>query len=176
MSTLLRNEQIPNGLYTLIDVDGTNSGVKPIAKIREMCEEHDYDCVLVNANVRPGIVRLEEKMDEGKRRYQEKKQAKKATQKQMKTKTYIIDKPLSIQDNDLNRKLNQVISSVMKNYSVTFMFKAFGRYSSGHHWEEIQKRFEESYEYIISHDNISCQSKKESGNTLYAIFRFVNKK
>ena len=176
MSKLLRNEQIPNGLYTLIDIDGTKSGVKPIAKIREICEENDYDCVLVNADVRPGVVRLEEKMDEGKRRYQDKKTSKKQQQKETKTKTYVVDKPLTIQDNDLNRKMNQVISSVRKNYSVTFTFKAFGRYSSGNQWEEILKRFDKCIEYIESHENITLQSKKENENTVFAVFRFTNKK
>jgi len=175
LGNLLKNEKIPSGLYTLIDIDGTNIGVKPIAKIREICEDLECDCVLVNTEVRPGIIKLEERMDESKRKYHEAKNKKKNKQKEMKTKTYKVDKPLAIQENDLNRKMNEVINAVRKNYSVTFMFKAMGRYSDKAHWKDVVKRFDECYDYIMSHENIASQSKKESENTIYAIFRFTTK-
>lgn len=176
MAELLRNEQIPSGLYTLIDVDKTNLGVKPIAKIREMCEEKERDCVLINPTIRPGIVKLEERMDESKRKYQDTKNAKKGKQKEIKTKAYLVDKPLAIQQNDLDRKMNEVINSVLKNYAVTFTFKAMGRYSDEAHWKEVVKRFDECYEYIISRENITAQTKKENENTVYAVFRYTTKK
>lgn len=173
---LLKNEQIPSGLYTLIDIDRTNLGVKPIAKIREICEENEYDCVLVNATIRPGIVKLEERMDESKRKFMESKNAKKSKQKEIKTKSYLVDKPLTIQENDLNRKMNEVINAVRKNYSVTFTFKAMGRYADQNHWKDVVKRFEVCYDYIMSHENITSQTKKENENTIYAIFRYTTKK
>jgi translation initiation factor IF-3 len=173
---LLKNEQIPSGLYTLIDIDRTNLGVKPIAKIREICEENEYDCVLVNSNVRPGIVKLEERMDESKRKYQEAKNAKKNKQKEIKSKSYTVDKPLTIQENDLNRKMNEVINAVRKNYSVTFTFKAMGRYADQHHWKDVVKRFDTCYDYIMSHENITSQTRKENENTIYAVFRYTTKK
>ncbi len=176
MAELLRNEQIPSGLYTLIDIDRTNLGVKPIAKIREICEDQECDCVLINPNIRPGIVKLEERMDESKRKYQESKNAKKNKQKEIKTKSYMVDKPLAIQQNDLDRKMNEVINSVRKNYSVTFTFKAMGRYSDQMHWKDVVKRFDECYDYIVSHENITSQTKKENENTIYAVFRYTTKK
>ena len=133
LAELLRNEQIPSGLYTLIDIDRTNLGVKPIAKIREICEDRECDCVLVNKDVRPGIVKLEERVDENKRKYQDSKESKKGKQKDIKTKSYTVDKPMTIQQNDLDRKMNEVINAVRKNYSVTFTFKAMGRYSDNSH-------------------------------------------
>ena len=176
MADLLRNEQIPSGLYTLIDIDRTNLGVKPIAKIREICEDQECDCVLINPNIRPGVVKLEERMDESKRKYQESKNTKKSKQKEVKSKSYLVDKPLAIQQNDLDRKMNEVINSVRKNYSVTFTFKAMGRYSDEAHWKEVVKRFDECYDYITSHENIISQTKKENENTIYAVFRFTTKK
>jgi len=173
---LLRNENIPSGLYRLIDIDKTDLGVKPIAKIRELCVERECDCVLINPSVRPGVVKLEERMDESKRKYQESKNAKKSKQKEVKTKSYLVDKPLAIQQSDLDRKMNEVINSVRKNYSVTFTFKALGRYADEAHWKEVVKKFDECYEYIISHENIISQTKKENENTVYAIFRFTSKK
>lgn len=133
MADLLKNEQIPSGLYTLIDIDRTNLGVKPIAKIREICEDQECDCILINPDIRPGIVKLAERMDESKRKYQQAKNAKKSKQKEIKTKSYTVDKPLAIQQNDLDRKMNEVISAVRKNYSVTFTFKAMGRYADQMH-------------------------------------------
>lgn len=176
MADLLRNEQIPSGLYTLIDIDRTNLGVKPIAKIREICEDRECDCILINPNIRPGIVKLEERMDDSKRKYQESRDSKKNKQKEIKTKSYTVDKPLAIQQNDLDRKMNEVINSVRKNYSVTFTFKAMGRYSDEAHWKEVVKRFNECHEYIVSNDNITSQTKKENENTIYAIFRYTTKK
>lgn len=176
MSDFLRNEQIPSGLYKLIDLDKTDLGIKPIAKIREICEEKECDCVLVNSTVKPGIVRLEGKEDDSKKKYLKSKQSRKNKPKEVKTKTYVIDKPLTIQQNDLDRKMNEIIKSVKKNYSVTLTFKAFGRYSSGDQWEDIKIRFEESCDYILGSENIMCQNKRESDNTLQAIFRFTNKK
>lgn len=176
MSEQLRNEKIPSGLYTLIDVDGSNLGVKPIAKIREMGEESDYDCVLVNNSVRPGIVRLQEKMDEGKRKYQESKAARKNKQKAIKTKEFRVDRPLTIQQHDLDRKMNQVINAVKKNYSVTFTFRAMGRYADENHWGDVVAKFEECFEYISSDENVQVVSKKEAENRIHAIFRYTNKK
>ena len=175
MAELLKNEQIPSGLYTLIEIDGTKLGVKPIAKIREICEDQECDCVLINPNVRPGIIKLEERMDESKRKYQESKKARKNKQKETKKKSYTVDKPLVIQQNDLDRKMNEVINAVRKNYSVTFTFKAMGRYADQLHWKDVVKRFNECYDYIASHENIATLVKKENENTIYAIFRFTTK-
>lgn len=172
----LRNENIPSGLYRLYDIDNTDLGIKPIAIIREMCEDRNYDCILVNADVRPGIVRLEEKIDDSKRKYLESKQSRKQKQKEIKTKTYVIDKPLAIQQNDLNRKMNEVINAVRKNYSVTFTFKAMGRYAEENTFKEVEKRFDECYEYIMSHENVSGLGKKISNNTVNAVFRYTTKK
>lgn len=176
MAELLKNEQIPSGLYTLIDIDKTNLGVKPIAKIREICENRECDCILINPDVRPGIVKLEERMDDSKRKYLSSKNNKGNKQKEVKTKSYTVDKPLTIQQNDLDRKMNEVVNAVRKNYSVTFTFKAFGRYSDEAHWLDVVKRFEECYNYIISHENVTSQTKKENENTIYAIFRYTTKK
>jgi translation initiation factor IF-3 len=160
----------------LIDIGRTNLGVKPIAKIREICEEQECDCILINQEVRPGIVKLAERMDESKRKYQQAKNAKKNKQKVMKNKAYTVDKPLSIQQHDLDRKMNETINAVRKNYSVTFTFKAMGRYSDATHWKDVVKRFNECYDYIMSHENITSMTKKENENTIYAIFRFTTKK
>ena len=66
---MLKNNEIPNGIYKVIDQDGTLIGIMPIPRVLQEAAKRNVDAILVNDSVKPGIIKLQEQIDENKQKY-----------------------------------------------------------------------------------------------------------
>ncbi|WCA22650.1 translation initiation factor IF-3 [Candidatus Phytoplasma oryzae] len=120
----LFNDQIPQGEYLVLDENGNKLGVLEKSEIVKLSEEKEIDMVLINTNSNPKVIRL---MDFSRFRYQQQKKMKEISKKQK----VIIIKEIrinpNIENNDLNIKINKVISFLSKGFKVKFIIRFRGR-------------------------------------------------
>ena len=99
------NDQIRRPRVQLIDVDGNNLGVVVISEARRMADEALLDLVEINGKVDPPICKI---VDYGKLKYERSKKEQQARKKQHSQKIKEVRFSLSIEENDLQTKINQI--------------------------------------------------------------------
>lgn len=85
----------------MIDENGDQLGVVPIAKALELADEKDRDLVKIAPGARPPVCKI---MDYGKHKYEQAKKDKDARKKQKTQQVKEIRLSLNIEDNDIKTK------------------------------------------------------------------------
>ena len=101
---LLINNEIQDKEVRLIDVDGEQVGVVPIAQARKLAEDRDLDLVQVAPQANPPVCRV---MDYGKHLYEQAQREKEARRNQKVVETKEVRLSVKIDTHDFNTKMNQ---------------------------------------------------------------------
>ncbi|MBN2797149.1 MAG: translation initiation factor IF-3 [Clostridia bacterium] len=95
------NEEIRDREVRLIDENGDQLGVVPIAKALELAEERERDLVKIAPGAKPPVCKI---MDYGKHKYEQAKRDKDARKKQKTQQVKEIRLSLNIEENDIKTK------------------------------------------------------------------------
>lgn len=152
------NQDLPEGVYRLISLDGTTLGIMPKARVLQIANEKKLDAVLMNGTIKPGIVKL---FDYEKAVYDNKKFKKQKTER-IKLKQMEFDNPM-IQENDLKVKIGKIREWLEKGDNVQIAFRIKGRMNDARHIPMIEQIMEK---IELSVNDIGyVKSKEKNGKT-----------
>ena len=108
----------------LIDASGTNHGVVPIEKARDLASEAELDLVEVAPNAKPPVCRI---MNYDKFRYEQKKKLQEAKKKQTTIETKEVKFRPKTEEHDLNFKIKHIRKFLGQKNKVKITMRFRGR-------------------------------------------------
>jgi translation initiation factor IF-3 len=118
------NESIRAREVRLIGVDGSQLGIKPLKEALRLAQEANLDLVNVAPQAKPPVCRI---MDYGKYRYEQSKREKEARKNQKIIQVKEVRLSPSIEENDVQTKLNNVKKFLQKGNKVKLTIRFRGR-------------------------------------------------
>ena len=120
----LINEEIKDKEVRVIDSDGAQLGIMPIAQAMRTAEERNLDLVNIAPQATPPVCRI---MDYGKYRFEQAKREKEARKNQKIVEVKEIRMSLNIDIHDFNTKANQAIKFIQAGDKVKVSVRFRGR-------------------------------------------------
>jgi translation initiation factor IF-3 len=118
------NEAIRAREVRLIGVDGTQLGIKSLREALQLAQEANLDLVNVAPQAKPPVCRI---MDYGKYRYEQSKREKEARKNQRIIQVKEVRLSPTIEENDMQTKLNSVRKFLQKGNKVKLTIRFRGR-------------------------------------------------
>ena len=150
------NEEIRDREVRVIDSDGTQLGIMPIAEAMRLADEKNTDLVKIAPQAKPPVCKI---MDYGKYRFEQAKREKEAKKNQRVIEIKEVRLSLNIDTHDFETKANQAIKFLKSGNRVKVSIRFRGREMA--HPElgsNIMKRFTEA---VASVGNVEKQPKME---------------
>ena len=142
------NEEIRDREVRVIDSDGTQLGIMPIAEAMRLADEKNTDLVKIAPQAKPPVCKI---MDYGKYRFEQAKREKEARKNQKVIDIKEIRLSLNIDTHDFNTKLSHAKKFIASGNKVKVSIRFRGR-EMGHPeiGSEIMKRFAASCEDVAN--------------------------
>ncbi|KAJ1957660.1 hypothetical protein GGI12_004962 [Dipsacomyces acuminosporus] len=118
---LPRDEEIQSAMITLISLDGTIEGIRPLSQVLNELDREQYTLMMVNAQEQPPACRVFSRKILYEREKQAKKQKKLASKSS--SKPQIIQLNANIGDHDLGIKLKKTLGLLEKGKRVTIVIE-----------------------------------------------------
>ncbi len=118
------NEEIRDKEVRVIDSDGTQLGVMPIAEAMRLAEEKNTDLVKIAPQAKPPVCKI---MDYGKYRFEQAKREKEAKRNQRVIEVKEVRLSLNIDTHDFETKANQAIKFLKSGNRVKVSIRFRGR-------------------------------------------------
>lgn len=118
------NEEIRDREVRLIDENGDQLGVVPIAKAMELAEERERDLVKIAPGAKPPVCKI---MDYGKHKYEQAKREKEARKKQQTQQVKEIRLSLNIEEHDIQTKAKNAAKFLSKGDKLKVSLRFRGR-------------------------------------------------
>lgn len=118
------NEEIRDKEVRVIDSDGTQLGVMPIAEAMRLAEEKNTDLVKIAPQAKPPVCKI---MDYGKYRFEQAKREKEAKKNQRVIEIKEVRLSLNIDTHDFETKVNQAIKFLKSGNRVKVSIRFRGR-------------------------------------------------
>ena len=118
------NEEIRDKEVTVIDSDGTQLGVMPIAEAMRLADEKNTDLVKIAPQAKPPVCKI---MDYGKYRFEQAKREKEAKKNQRVIEIKEVRLSLNIDTHDFETKANQAIKFLKSGNRVKVSIRFRGR-------------------------------------------------
>lgn len=136
------NEQIRDREIRLVDSDGSQLGVMPLQKARELAEQRNLDLVKIAPQATPPVCKI---IDYGKFRFEQSKREKEQRKNQRTVEIKEVRLSLNIDTHDFETKRNHVVRFIGEGNKVKASIRFRGR-EMGHPelGQEIMRRFAES--------------------------------
>ncbi len=145
------NSQIRATEIRLLDAEGENLGVFPLAEAMEMAKAQGVDLIEVNAMARPVIGKL---MDFGKYQYEQKKKAQKAKGGAKATETKSLQIKIGTGDHDLELKAKTASKWLKEGHRIKVELFLRGR-SKGMDQAFLRERLDRVLHFITEHYKIA---------------------
>lgn len=139
---LQTNEQIRDREIRLVDSDGSQLGVMPLQKARELAEQRNLDLVKIAPQATPPVCKI---IDYGKFRFEQSKREKEQRKNQRTVEIKEVRLSLNIDTHDFETKRNHAVRFIGEGNKVKASIRFRGR-EMGHPelGQEIMRRFAES--------------------------------
>ena len=136
------NEQIRDREIRLVDSDGSQLGVMPLQKARELAEQRNLDLVKIAPQATPPVCKI---IDYGKFRFEQSKREKEQRKNQRTVEIKEVRLSLNIDTHDFETKRNHAVRFIGEGNKVKASIRFRGR-EMGHPelGQEIMRRFAES--------------------------------
>lgn len=136
------NEQIRDREIRLVDSDGSQLGVMPLQKARELAEQRNLDLVKIAPQATPPVCKI---IDYGKLRFEQSKREKEQRKNQRTVEIKEVRLSLNIDTHDFETKRNHAVRFIGEGNKVKASIRFRGR-EMGHPelGQEIMRRFAES--------------------------------
>ena len=136
------NEQIRDREIRLVDSDGSQLGVRPLQKARELAEQRNLDLVKIAPQATPPVCKI---IDYGKFRFEQSKREKEQRKNQRTVEIKEVRLSLNIDTHDFETKRNHAVRFIGEGNKVKASIRFRGR-EMGHPelGQEIMRRFAES--------------------------------
>ena len=136
------NEQIRDREIRLVDSDGSQLGVMPLQKARELAEQRNLDLVKIAPQATPPVCKI---IDYGKFRFEQSKREKEQRKNQRTVEIKEVRLSLNIDTHDFETKRNHAVRFIGEGNKVKASIRYRGR-EMGHPelGQEIMRRFAES--------------------------------
>ncbi len=136
------NEQIRDREIRLVDSDGSQLGVMPLQKARELAEQRHLDLVKIAPQATPPVCKI---IDYGKFRFEQSKREKEQRKNQRTVEIKEVRLSLNIDTHDFETKRNHAVRFIGEGNKVKASIRFRGR-EMGHPelGQEIMRRFAES--------------------------------
>lgn len=118
------NEEIRDKEVRVIDTDGTQLGVMPIAQAMSLAEQKNTDLVKIAPQAKPPVCKI---MDYGKYRFEQTKREKEAKKNQRVIEVKEVRLSLNIDTHDFETKVNQAIKFLKSGNRVKVSVRFRGR-------------------------------------------------
>lgn len=118
------NEEIRDKEVRVIDSDGTQLGVMPIAQAMSLAEEKNTDLVKIAPQAKPPVCKI---MDYGKYRFEQAKREKEAKKNQRVIEIKEVRLSLNIDTHDFETKVNQAVKFLKSGNRVKVSIRFRGR-------------------------------------------------
>lgn len=118
------NEEIRDKEVRVIDTDGTQLGVMPIAQAMSLAEEKNTDLVKIAPQAKPPVCKI---MDYGKYRFEQAKREKEAKKNQRVIEIKEVRLSLNIDTHDFETKVNQAVKFLKSGNRVKVSIRFRGR-------------------------------------------------
>jgi translation initiation factor IF-3 len=145
------NSQIRATEIRLLDAEGENLGIFPLAEAMEMAKNQGVDLIEVNAMARPVIGKL---MDFGKYQYEQKKKAQKAKGGAKATETKSLQIKIGTGDHDLELKAKTASKWLKEGHRIKVELFLRGR-SKGMDQAFLKERLDRVLHFITEHYKIA---------------------
>lgn len=145
------NSQIRATEIRLLDAEGENLGIFPLAEAMEMAKAQGVDLIEVNAMARPVIGKL---MDFGKYQYEQKKKAQKAKGGAKATETKSLQIKIGTGDHDLELKAKTASKWLKEGHRIKVELFLRGR-SKGMDQAFLRERLDRVLHFITEHYKIA---------------------
>jgi len=145
------NSQIRATEIRLLDAEGENLGIFPLAEAMEMAKSQGVDLIEVNAMARPDIGKL---MDFGKYQYEQKKKAQKAKGGAKATETKSLQIKIGTGDHDLELKAKTASKWLKEGHRIKVELFLRGR-SKGMDQAFLRERLDRVLHFITEHYKIA---------------------
>lgn len=150
------NNQIRATEVRVIDVEGTNFGVLPIADALALAQERGVDLIEISPMAKPPICKL---MDYGKFQYEQKKKAQKAKAGAKTTETKSIQIKVGTGDHDLELKAKNASAWLKEGHRIKVELYLRGR-SKGMEDKFLRERLDRVLHFITEHYKIAEPHKR----------------
>lgn len=147
------NERIRSKEVRLIDENGTNHGVVPTNKARDMADEAGLDLVLISPNQEPPVAKI---LDYGKYKYEMAKRAKEAKKKQHVVEVKEVKVRYKIDVHDYEVRLKSIRKFISQGNKVKVVVMLRGR-----EMQHSNLAFELAQRFIKDLENDSIQIEKK---------------
>lgn len=138
------NEEIRDREVRVIDSDGTQLGIMPIAEAMRLADEKNTDLVKIAPQAKPPVCKI---MDYGKYRFEQAKREKEAKKNQRVIEIKEVRLSLNIDTHDFETKANQAIKFLKSGNRVKVSIRFRGREMAHPQIGEVSmKRFAEACE------------------------------
>lgn len=136
------NEQIRDKEVRVVDADGSQLGVMPLAKAKELAAQRDLDLVKIAPQATPPVCKI---IDYGKFRFEQSKREKEQRKNQRTVEIKEVRLSLNIDTHDFETKRNHAVRFIGEGNKVKASIRFRGR-EMGHPelGQEIMRRFAES--------------------------------
>ncbi len=136
------NEQIRDKEVRLVDSDGSQLGVMPLAKAKELAAQRDLDLVKIAPQANPPVCKI---IDYGKFRFEQSKREKEQRKNQRTVEIKEVRLSLNIDTHDFETKRNHAVRFIGEGNKVKASIRFRGR-EMGHPelGQEIMRKFAES--------------------------------
>ena len=136
------NEQIRDREIRLVDSDGSQLGVMPLQKARDLAEQRNLDLVKIAPQATPPVCKI---IDYGKFRFEQSKREKEQRKNQRTVEIKEVRLSLNIDTHDFETKRNHAVRFIGEGNKVKASIRFRGR-EMGHPelGQEIMRRFAES--------------------------------
>ena len=136
------NEQIRDREIRLVDSDGSQLGLMPLQKARELAEQRNLDLVKIAPQATPPVCKI---IDYGKFRFEQSKREKEQRKNQRTVEIKEVRLSLNIDTHDFETKRNHAVRFIGEGNKVKASIRFRGR-EMGHPelGQEIMRRFAES--------------------------------
>ncbi len=155
------NEEIRDKEVRVIDSDGSQLGVMPVAKALDLAAEKDLDLVKIAPQANPPVCKI---IDYGKYKFEQTKREKEARKNQHVVDIKEIRLSLNIDTHDFNTKVGHAARFLKSGDKVKASIRFRGR-EMGHpeHGYDIMNRFAQA---LAEHANVEKPAKLEGRNML----------
>ncbi len=150
------NNNIRAAEVRVIEADGTNLGVFPLAEALSMAHERGVDLIEVNPDAKPPICKI---MEYGKYQYELKKKAQKAKSGAKATETKSIQIKVGTGDHDLELKARQASSWLKEGHRIKVELYLRGR-SKGMDEAFLRERLDRVLHFVTEHYKIAEPHKR----------------
>lgn len=158
---LLINEQIRDKEVRVIDEDGSQLGIMPIARALELSEQKQLDLVKIAPQAKPPVCRL---MDYGKYRFESAKKEKEARKNQKTMNIKEVRLSPTIEEHDIEVRIKNAVKFLSDGDSVKVSIRFRGRQLS--HTEIGLKVMQDFADKVKDYGTVSRAAKME-GRVMY---------